>query len=182
MSKHLKKEKDLGKKEKSLEKILQLDESGLMIPVKWRLPNALKNKDYLAIILGGDQRYGLSRIFLEKQIIEHDNSLQIGFNPLYFSDNLIIEEKFSCKKNKTQYTQLSYYQISIFEDCIWGEKLTKETIETKLFDKQELILERIKELFEIYGEDFILFIMTNILKEKRFSRKLKGDSFKNIRY
>lgn len=170
-------EKEEIKKTKSVfEKVLYFDKpTGLLIPEKWIYPYLFRKKDYLAIIIGLNNRFEFERVFLEKEEFETDTlekrSYGIGFGKENFADNLILEEKFSYKKDKTFIAETSFWKITLLEDGVYGTKISKTEIKDFIRKKQKLIYEEFKELFKIFGEHFCLYIMKSLLKQKQLISK-----------
>lgn len=169
----------INRKKGKWEKVLEYNKaSGLLIPIKWKYPNQFRKKDFLAIIIGLNDRYEFERAFCDKKDFEIDELEQritgIGFELSSFKDGLILEEKHSYKEKNTFITNTNYYEISIFEDGdIWGEKISKSRIKELLHTKQQQIYEEIKDLMKRFGETFTLYTMKSILKQKKIlSRKL----------
>ena len=162
---------DKSKKNKFMSTILKYNKSlGLMIPVDWKSPYHFRKKDFLAIIIGISNRYEFERVFLEKEEFEIDNEerhIGIGYNPHQFKDNMILEEKYSFKEEKTFITKNNFFKIAVLEDSIMGEKISKTQIKELLLKKQESIYERFRDLFQEFGEDFSLFTMKSILKQRK---------------
>lgn len=161
-----------AKKKKHIERILELDtRTGLFVPTKWKSPYSFRKKDYIAILIGVHKRYEFERVFIEKSEFELDENdereIGIGFKPMNFKDGMIIEEKYSYKEDNSFVTKTNYFKISVLEDVITGEKLSKSKIREDLSIMQQQIYEEIKELMHNYGEGFVLGTMTNILEQKK---------------
>jgi hypothetical protein len=92
-------------------------------------------------------------------------------------DGLIIEERYSFKKDKTKTIQQNFYKIEILEDGVWGEKLHKTQVKEQSRIKQEAIIEEIKDLFERNGELYCIGIFSKVLKQKRLQDKQVGKVF-----
>ncbi|GAG43671.1 unnamed protein product, partial [marine sediment metagenome] len=110
---------EINQKKGKMEKVLEYDRaSGVLIPIKWKSPYLFRKKDFLAIIIGLNNRYEFERVFCEKKDFEIDTKEQriigIGFEPSSFKDGLILEEKYSYKEKSTFITKTNYYEISIF--------------------------------------------------------------------
>lgn len=169
----------INRKKGKMEKILKYDKaSGLLIPIKWKYPYLFRKKDFLAIVIGLNNRFEFERVFCDKKEFEVDEEEQriigIGFEPSSFKDGLILEEKYSYKEKNTFITKTNYYEISIFEDNeIWAEKISKSRIKELLHTKQQQIYQQIKDMMKQFGEKFTLYTMKSILdQEKVLSRKL----------
>lgn len=164
---------------RKMEKILEYNKaSGLLIPIQWKYPYLFRKKDFLAIIIGLNNRYEFERVFCDKKEFENDEEeeriIGIGFEPSSFKDGLILEEKYSYKKSNTFVTNTNYYEISIFENGeIWGEKVSKSRIKEVLSIKQQQIYQEMKKIMKQFGEKFTLYTMKSILDQKKIlSRKL----------
>ncbi len=169
----------INRKKGKMEKVLEYDRaSGLLIPMKWKYPYLFRKKDFLAIIIGLNNRYEFERVFCDKKEFEIDEEekriIGIGFEPSFFIDGLILEEKYSYKEKNTFVTYTNYYEISIHGDGeIWGEKVSKSRIKELLRKKQQKIYQEIKDMMKQFGEKFTLYTMKSILnQEKVLSRKL----------
>lgn len=169
----------INQKKGKMEKVLEYDrDSGVLIPIKWKYPYLFRKKDFLAIIIGLNDRYEFERVFCDKKEFETDEMDQrivgIGFEPSSFKDGLILEEKYSYKEKNTFITNTNYYEISIFESGeIWGEKVSKSRIKELLRTKQQQIYQEIKNMMKQFGEEFTLYTMKSILNQKKvLSRKL----------
>ena len=169
----------INQKKGKMEKVLEYDRaSGVLIPIKWKYPYLFRKKDFLAIIIGLNNRYEFERVFCDKKDFEIDTKEQriigIGFEPSSFKDGLILEEKYSYKEKNTFVTNTNYYEISIFEGGeIWGEKVSKNRIKELLRTKQQQIYQEIKDMMKEFGEEFTLYTMKSILNQKKIlSRKL----------
>jgi len=169
----------INRKKGKWEKVLEYNKaSGLLIPIKWKYPNQFRKKDFLAIIIGLNDRYEFERAFCDKKEFEIDELEQritgIGFELSSFKDGLILEEKYSYKEKNTFITNTNYYEISIFEGGdIWGEKISKSRIKELLHTKQQQIYQEIKDMMKQFGETFTLYTMKSILKQKKvLSRNL----------
>ena len=170
---------EINQKKGKMEKVLEYDRaSGVLIPIKWKYPYLFRKKDFLAIIIGLNNRYEFERVFCDKKEFEIDTKEQriigIGFEPSSFKDGLILEEKYSYKEKSTFITNTNYYEISIFESGeIWGEKVSKNRIKELLRTKQQQIYQEIKDMMKQFGEEFTLYTMKSILNQKKvLSRKL----------
>jgi hypothetical protein len=154
------------------EKILDFDKkTGLLIPIKWKHPYLYRKKDFLAIIIGLNTRYEFERIFCDKAEFEIDENDQriigIGFDKSYFTDDLILEEKYSYKENNTFIQKTNYYKISMDIDGIYGVKISKSNIKEHLSIKQQQIYDELKTIMKLYGEEFTLYTMRSILNQKK---------------
>lgn len=179
LNNNIKIDSKINRKKGKMEKVLKYDKaSGLLIPIKWKYPYLFRKKDFLAIIIGLNNRYEFERVFCDKKEFETDEEEQriigIGFEPSSFKDGLILEEKYSYKEKNTFITNTNYYEISIFEgDEIWAEKISKSRIKELLRAKQQQIYQEIKDMMKQFGETFTLYTMKSILKQKEvLSRKL----------
>jgi hypothetical protein len=171
----LKSNSKINQKKSKTEKILEYDRAiGFLIPTKWKKP--FRKKDYFAIIIGLNNRYEFERVFCEKKDFEIDEGDQrivgIGFEPSFFKDGLILEEKYSYKEQNTFVTNTNYYEISIIDGVeIWGEKVSKNRIKELLRIKQQEIFREIKDMMKQFGEPFTLYTMKSILDQKKVLSK-----------
>lgn len=155
-------------KSKSNVEILKYQkETGHLIPNEWKYPFFFNKKNYIAIIIGLNQRYEFERIFCEKIEYEHNEKLMIGFHPSYFKDGLIIEERYSFKEHNSFITKTNYYKIILFENSVWGEKISKAEIRDFLKNKQIELYDDFRILMDRFGESFTLYTMQSILKQKK---------------
>jgi hypothetical protein len=167
------KEQEKVKRKNNYEKILEKEvRNGYLVPVKWKYPYSFRKKDYLAIVIGLNQRYEFERVFCEKIEFEVDEKdkreLSFGYLPHQFQDGMILEEKFSYKENNTFVTNTNYYEIYLFEGGeVWGQKISKTEIKNRLHEKQQRIYDEIRELMSRYGSKFTLYTMRSILRQKK---------------
>ena len=165
------------KRNKPAELILRWDSSvGLLIPVKWRFPYLFKKKDYYALIIGLNKRYEFERAFVEKVEFEKDHEdtrdIGVGFNKLGFKDGLILEEKYSYKKDSTFFSATNYWELLLMDDGVWGYKITKTEIKALLGTKQQQIFEKFNKIVEEFGEDFTILSMESVVKKKKHFNKV----------
>jgi len=166
------KKDDNSKSEKIVSnKILGFDKrTGLLIPIRWKYPFFYRKKNYIALIVGLSDRYEFERIFLEKIEFERDDessSFGVGFSKTYFRDGLILEEKYSYKEANTFVTKINYYKIYLLdEDGVYGEQISKSKIKDEIYDKQQQIFQELREIVDQFGEDFTIYTMKAILKQK----------------
>jgi hypothetical protein len=153
---------------KDYKEILTYDKgSGYLIPNDWKYPYFFNKKNYIAIIIGLNQRYEYERVFCEKIEFEINEELKCGYEPSYFRDNLILEERYTYKEHNTFISKTNYYKIQIFEQSVWGKRISKRKIRETLKSKQLRLYEEIRELMENYGEYFTLYTMNSIIKKKK---------------
>jgi len=162
--------KDEVVKKKKPELVLYWNEnSQKLIPMKWKYPHFYKKKDYIAIIIGLNNRYEFERAFPSKKEFESDENeslMVVGYDKTGFKDGLIIEERFSYKKNKTFITETNYYEIEMLDDGIWGHSISKSEIKSVIALKQQEIYEKFKDIFAEFGEEFSIHTMQSIIKQK----------------
>jgi hypothetical protein len=165
------------KNKKSAEMILRWDSSvGLLIPMKWHYPYLFRKKDYYAFIIGLNKRFEFERSFIEKIEYEQDHEdsrdIGVGFNKIGFKDGLILEEKYSYKKDNTFFSATNYWEILLMDDGVWGYKITKTEIKDILGKKQIQIYEKFNEIIQEFGEDFTLLSMESAIKKKKHFNNL----------
>lgn len=174
--------KDTTKKKSTMQEILTYStSSGLLLPLKWKHPFMVSKKDYFAIIIGLNQRFEFERIFIEKielnvETDEGDRQSIIGFDKSNFRDGEILEERFSYKQEKSIISETNYWRISILDDTIWGEKITKTETKEILGVKQQSIFESFRDIMDRFGDNFTLYTMKTIIRQKEFLAK-KKDTF-----
>jgi len=159
------------KRTKKVERILEYDaRSNLLIPAKWKYPYSFKKRDYIAIIIGLDIRYEFERYFCEKTEFEIEDGdkreIGLGFKKEDFKDDLVIEERYSYKEGDSFITKLNYYKAIILDDGVYGEPLSKSEVREELALKQQMIYDRFKGIMNEFGEEYTIYTMKSILKQK----------------
>lgn len=177
--------KTVNKKKKEIksifEQILKYDKRrGLLFPIRWKYSSLKRRRNYIAIIIGFHEIYDFERIFCKPEIFELDEDeerrIKIGYNKSLFRDDLIIEEKYSYKEQKTFISKVNYWEITVLDDGVYGVKINKTQIEDKLQLQQKNICERFREVMDDFGEAFTLYSMESILERKKAILKKKSFS------
>lgn len=159
------------KRKKKMEKVLDYNpRTGLLIPIKWRFPYSFKRKDYIAVVIGLNTRYEFERFFLEKTEFEIDEGekreIGVGFGKADFREDLILEERYSLKENESFVTRINYYKIFLLDDGVYGESMSKSEIREYLEVKQQMIYQKFKEIIKEFGDEFTIYTMRSILKQR----------------
>lgn len=166
----------LEKKQKStknIDLILKFDKkTGYLIPVDWKHPFTYKKKNYIAILIGLNNRYEFERAFVDKIEYEMENvennsrEIGIGFPRNAFKDDQILEVRYTKKEDKGLVTYQIYYKIMILDDGIHGERLSKSEVKEAVYILQSQFFQEIKSLIKQYGDSFVFHSMKSILDQK----------------
>lgn len=174
------------KRKRNIERVLEYDaRTNLLLPVKWKHPFSFKKRDYLAIVIGLDTRFEFERFFCEKIEFEseHGDSRQVGvgFKKENFMDDLVLEERYSYKEGDSFITRVNYFKITILDDGVYGEPLSKSDVREHLTLKQQMIYDSFKQIMKEFGAEFTMFTMRSILNQKeRIAKKINFTFFEQI--